>query len=70
MRVQVDTTGLGIILMDYLLTKEWVGEADIVEDIKVHQKLVRRALKYLEQVRACCSHCQHTGMPEIWAGLG
>lgn len=56
MRVQVDTTGLGIILMDYLLTKEWVGEADIVEDIKVHQKLVRRALKYLEQVRACCRH--------------
>ncbi|KAG1669441.1 hypothetical protein FOA52_004074 [Chlamydomonas sp. UWO 241] len=46
---KIDTTGLGIIIMDYLLSKEWVGEAEICETIKVHQKLIRRALKYLER---------------------
>lgn len=49
--LQVDTTGLGIILMDYLVAREWVGEAEIVDNLKVHPKLLRRGLKYLERVR-------------------
>jgi len=46
---KIDTTGLGVILMDYLLTKEWVPEAEVADSIKVHNKLIRRALKYLER---------------------
>ncbi len=40
--------------MDYMLTKEWVGEEVIVEEVKVHHKLIRRALRYLEKVLHSC----------------
>ncbi|KAL6756740.1 hypothetical protein V8C86DRAFT_3136385 [Haematococcus lacustris] len=45
---KVDTTGLAIVVMDYLLAREWVGEEQICAELGQHQKVVRRALKYLE----------------------
>ncbi len=47
--MQVDTTGLGVILMDFLIQKEWVCEEDLTNSIRVHNKIIRRALKYLER---------------------
>lgn len=47
---QVDTSGLGVILIDYMVNQEWKQEEEIARDIKVHPKLLRKALKYLERV--------------------
>ena len=37
-------------LLEYLLDREWVGEDQITTDLGQHHKIVRRALKFLEQV--------------------
>eukprot|EP00798_Chlamydomonas_sp_ICE-L_P007606 gene7606-760_t len=46
---KVDTTGLAVVVVDYLTTREWEPEQAIVDNIKVHHKLIRRVLKYLER---------------------
>jgi len=46
---KIDTSGLAIILVDYLTTKEWVPEQEIVDTLKVHNKLLRKGLKFLER---------------------
>jgi len=45
---KIDTTGLGIVLVEYLLEREWVPEEQIASDLGQHHKIVRRALKFLE----------------------
>lgn len=48
-RGHIDTTGLGIVLMDYLVAREWVCEDEIMRDVKVSYRLVRSALEYLKR---------------------
>lgn len=61
----MDTTGLGIVLLTALAERQWVKEDDLARDLSLHPKMVRRALRYLEQVRPTllwsklCSGC-HT----------
>lgn len=49
--MQNDTTGLGRILLGALTERQWVKEDDLASDLNLHAKMVRRALRYLEQVR-------------------
>jgi hypothetical protein len=51
--VQIDTTGLGIVVLDYLMDREWVAEEQLTNDLGQHHKITRRALKYLEHVSWC-----------------
>jgi hypothetical protein len=46
-----DTTGLGRVLLGALTERQWVKEDDLASDLSLHPKMVRRALRYLEQVR-------------------
>ena len=50
-RMQADFVGLGVITLDALMRREWVKEDELAEEIKVHPKVLRRVLRYLEQVR-------------------
>ena len=43
--------GLGVITLDALTRREWVKEDELAAEIKVHPKVLRRVLRYLEQVR-------------------
>lgn len=36
---QVDTAGLGVVILDYLLDREWVGEEQITTDLGQHHKV-------------------------------
>jgi uncharacterized protein with HEPN domain len=48
MAQQVDTTGLLIILVDYMADKDgWVSEKKIAEDVKINPQLLSCALAYL-----------------------
>ena len=49
--MQADFVGLGVITLDALMRREWVKEDELAEEIKVHPKVLRRVLRYLEQVR-------------------
>lgn len=46
---QVDTSGLGIVVLDTLTRKEWVKEDLLAEELKVAPKLLRKTLRYLEE---------------------
>ncbi len=55
---QGTTHGLAIILLDALIGKdnqdkpvEWIKEEDLAESLNLHIKLVRKTLRFLEQVR-------------------
>lgn len=48
--MQADTTGLGVVLLTALTERQWVDEDDLAAELKLHPKMVRRALRYLEQV--------------------
>ena len=43
--------GLGAIVLDALTRREWVKEDELALQLKVHPKVLRRVLRYLEQVR-------------------
>lgn len=62
--MQAVTAGLAIVIMDYLTDPgvEWVAESVMLDQLKVHQKILRRALKYLERVRSQLplSHCSES----------
>ncbi|GMH33149.1 hypothetical protein BSKO_00983 [Bryopsis sp. KO-2023] len=45
---RVDTSGLGIVVLDSLTQKEWVKEDLLADELKIAPKLLRRALRYLE----------------------
>lgn len=46
---QADNTGLGVIILDLLCGREWVGEHDLAQCLNLHIKQVRRVMQYLEQ---------------------
>eukprot|EP00201_Polytomella_parva_P024451 CAMPEP_0175040806 /NCGR_PEP_ID=MMETSP0052_2-20121109/1496_1 /TAXON_ID=51329 ORGANISM="Polytomella parva, Strain SAG 63-3" /NCGR_SAMPLE_ID=MMETSP0052_2 /ASSEMBLY_ACC=CAM_ASM_000194 /LENGTH=219 /DNA_ID=CAMNT_0016303115 /DNA_START=40 /DNA_END=696 /DNA_ORIENTATION=- len=46
---KLNTRGLGVIVLDYLSRGEWHEESNILKDLQVNQKLLRKALQYLEQ---------------------
>lgn len=64
---QIDTTGLGIVLLEYLLDREWVPEEQIATDLGQHHKIVRRALKFLEHVGGASMRARlQLDMPVSW----
>lgn len=46
---KVDTTGLAIIVLDTLTRKEWIKEDELADELKLHPKMLRRCMRYLEQ---------------------
>ncbi len=48
---QVDTTGLGIIVVDALSRVEWVKEEELADKLNMQLKLMRRTMQYLEKAR-------------------
>ena len=46
--------GLGAIALDALTRREWVKEDELALQLKVHPKVLRRVLRYLEQVPSAC----------------
>ena len=48
--MQVDTTGVGLVVIDALAKREWVKEDELADSLKMHPKLLRRVLRYLESV--------------------
>lgn len=49
--MQAAFPGLGAIALDALTRREWVKEDKLAQQLKVHPKVLRRVLRYLEQVR-------------------
>ena len=49
--MQADFTGLGVVTLDALTRREWMNEDELASEIKAHPKVLRRVLRYLEQVR-------------------
>lgn len=43
--------GLGVIILDSLLRREWVKEDELAVDLKIHPRILRKALRWFEQVR-------------------
>lgn len=48
---QAPFVGLGAVALDALARREWVKEDELAEQLKVHPKVLRRVLRYLEQAR-------------------
>lgn len=46
---KVDTTGLAVVIIDYLTTQEWVSEEVMTKALGVHMRLLRKALTFLER---------------------
>jgi hypothetical protein len=65
--LQPGTSGLGIILLTALTERQWVKEDDLAADLHLHAKMVRKAMRYLEEVRR---HPWCMVRVEVWcAGL-
>ena len=43
-----DTTGVMVVVLSALTRRAWVKEVELANDLKIGQKLVRRAIKVLE----------------------
>ena len=54
---QAPIIGLGVIISDSLLRREWVKEDELAADLKVHPRILRKALRWFEQVS------EHAAMP-------
>ena len=55
--LQAEFIGLGVITLDALMRREWVKEEELATEIKVHPKVLRRVLRYFEQVGyKACTH--------------
>jgi hypothetical protein len=73
--LQQDTSGLGVILLTSLTEEQWVEEDDMARKLNLPNKMVRKALRYLEQVRHCAGQmsCLTGGLfidkPGVSAGL-
>lgn len=48
--LQAEFVGLGVITLDALAKREWVKEDELAAELKVHSKVLRRVLRYFEQV--------------------
>jgi hypothetical protein len=58
LQAQQDTSGLAIVLLTALAEKQWVEEDVLARDLNLPPKMVRKAMRYFEQVRCgCCSSC-------------
>ena len=57
----MDTTGIAIIILDYLTQHEWVREEHLLQELKIAPKLLLRALRYLEQERILRSDSRKEG---------
>ena len=42
--------GLGVIILDGLLRREWVKEDELASDLKIHPRIMRKSLRWFEQV--------------------
>ena len=49
--MQAPLIGLGVVILDSLLRREWVKEDELAADLKVHPRILRKALRWFEQVR-------------------
>ncbi len=47
--MQAPFLGLGAVALDALVRREWVKEDELADQLKVHPKVLRRVLRYLEQ---------------------
>lgn len=47
---QQDTTGLGIVLLTALADRQWVEEEDLAKNLNLPPKMVRKAMRFFEQV--------------------
>lgn len=47
---QMDTRGLGIVLLDYLTTVEWTSFELLSEALRLHPVVLSRAMRFLEAV--------------------
>ena len=47
---QVPMIGLGVIILDGLLRREWVKEDELANDLKIHPRIMRKSLRWFEQV--------------------
>ena len=47
---QVPIIGLGVIILDGLLRREWVKEDELAGDLKIHPRIMRKSLRWFEQV--------------------
>ncbi|CAL5228299.1 g11405 [Coccomyxa viridis] len=48
-KAQAPIIGLGVIILDSLLRREWVKEDELAADLKVHPRILRKALRWFEQ---------------------
>ena len=48
--LQVPIIGLGVIVLDGLLRREWVKEDELASDLKIHPRIMRKSLRWFEQV--------------------
>ena len=48
--LQAPLIGLGVIIFDSLLRREWVKEDELAADLKIHPRILRKALRWFEQV--------------------
>jgi transcription initiation factor IIE alpha subunit len=48
--VQIDTSGLAIVIIDALTAYQWVKEDDLAAKLGINQKTMRRAVVYLADV--------------------
>ena len=56
--LQAPLIGLGVIILDSLLRREWVKEDELAADLKIHPRILRKALRWFEQVSQQIS-CLH-----------
>jgi len=56
--LQAPLIGLGVIILDSLLRREWVKEDELAADLKIHPRILRKALRWFEQVsqQIICLH--------------
>eukprot|EP01026_Neomeris_dumetosa_P045249 TRINITY_DN38316_c0_g1_i2.p1 TRINITY_DN38316_c0_g1~~TRINITY_DN38316_c0_g1_i2.p1 ORF type:complete len:453 (-),score=87.63 TRINITY_DN38316_c0_g1_i2:330-1568(-) len=50
-RAQGDTKGLAVVLLDGLVSHEWIKEDQLANTLRIHPKQIRKVLKYLEDER-------------------
>lgn len=48
--LQADTTGLGIVVLTALTERQWVEEDEFARSLNLPPKMVRKAMRFLEEV--------------------
>lgn len=52
--LQQDTRGLGVVILTALTEEQWVEEDEFARKLNLPPKVVRKAMRFLEQVSCCC----------------